>query len=83
MNNFKYLKGRCQEDGAGLFSVVSNNRTRQWAQTRTLKVASEHEEKLFYCEGDRALEQAAQRGCGVSFSGDIQNLWRYSSSFAM
>ena len=69
MNNFKYLKGRCQEDGAGLFSVVSNNRTRQWAQTRTLKVASEHEEKLFYCEGDGALEKAAQT---VSFFGDNQ-----------
>ena len=27
-----------------------------------------------YCGGDRALEQAAQRSCGVSVSGDTQDL---------
>lgn len=57
-----YLKGGCLEHGAGLFSVLPGDRTG----------SSGH--KLKNCEGDRALKQGARKGCGVSYSGDNQNL---------
>ena len=46
----------------------------QWAQSEAQEVPSEHEEELLPSEGDGALAQAAQGGCGVSFSGDIPAL---------
>ena len=45
----------------------------QRAQSEAQEVLSEHEEELLPSEGDGALTQAAQGGCRVSFSGDIQD----------
>ena len=73
INAYKYLKDKCQGGGGQALSSGAQRQDKgQRAQTATQELPSEYEEKL-YSEGDRALEQGAQRGCGVSFSGDVQN----------
>jgi len=70
--SYKYLQGGCQEDAARLFNSAQRQDKGQRAQSEAEEVPAEHEEELLPSEGDGALEQAAQGGCGFSFSGGIQ-----------
>lgn len=49
-----------------------NAKQRQWAQPETQEGPSDNQRTHFHCEGNRALEQAAQGHCGVSVPGDTQ-----------
>jgi len=74
INACKYLKGGSQVGGARLFSVVLTIRTMgNRHKLEHKKFHTSMRKNCFNFEGDRVLEQAAQRGCGVSFPGDIQN----------
>ena len=57
--------------GQTLSSGAQRQDKGQRAQTEAQEVPAEPEEELLPSEGDGALAQAAQGGCGVSFSGDI------------
>ena len=47
---------------------------RQQEETDAQEVPPEYKEECLYCAGNRALEQGAQRGCGISLTGDLQEL---------
>jgi len=54
--------------GQALFSGAQQQDKGQRAQTEAEEAPAEHEEELLPSECDGALAQAAQGGCGVSFS---------------
>ncbi|XP_075282041.1 protein farnesyltransferase subunit beta isoform X2 [Opisthocomus hoazin] len=58
--------------GQTLSSGAQRQDKGQRAQTEAEEAPAEDEEELLPSEGDGALAQAAQGGCGVSFSGDLQ-----------
>lgn len=66
-----YLQGGIQVDGARLFSPSTGQEVTgtNWNTGSSMRTCG----KLIYLEVDRALEQAVQSGCGVFFSGVIQN----------
>ena len=57
----------------GVLPAATPNGVSSKAHSEVKPYVSEHKKELLSFQGDGALEQAAQRGCGVSFAGDIEN----------
>ena len=73
LNVYKYLKGRCKEDGARLFSVVPRDKTRgNGHKLKHRRLPLNIRKHFLTVRRDQALAQVAQGGCGVSTLGDIQ-----------
>ena len=71
----KYLRCGRQREKARLFSAVCGDRTRgNGHKLKHGKFCTNMRRNFFTVEGDGALKQSAQWGCGVSFSGDVQDL---------
>ena len=69
---FTHLRHGSQVNGVRLFSLVCSNRTSGTRQKlKPSKFHTNTRKNFFYCESDRAQEQAAHRDGGVSFYGDI------------
>ncbi|KAK4832418.1 LOW QUALITY PROTEIN: hypothetical protein QYF61_023097, partial [Mycteria americana] len=70
INDYKYLKGGCKDDGARLFSVVPSDRTRgNGHKLKHWRLHLNIRKHFLHCE---ALAQVAHGGCGVSLLGDIK-----------
>lgn len=54
------------------FCGVQQQNKRQRAQTGTQEVSSERQKTFLYCVGNWAMNQTAQRGCGVTILEDFQ-----------
>lgn len=73
-NAYKSLLDRSQVDGIRLFPLVPSEKIRgNRHKPERKKFHTIMRKNFFYFEGDRVLEQSAQRGFRISFPGDIQN----------
>ncbi|PKU44668.1 hypothetical protein llap_5033 [Limosa lapponica baueri] len=70
---YKFMKGGLKDDGAGLFSVVSSDRMKGNGHKLEHRKFNSNMRRNFFMVRVTALEQAAERGRGVPYSGDLQD----------